>query len=117
MSYEFYKILHIFSVMILFTAIGTLAADATGKQSLRRLAGIAHGLALAIIFVAGFGLLAKLKLFGAIPAWAFVKIGIWLLLGLAPIALRRWPDWRVWVWSFVPVLGGIAAWLAVKKPF
>ena len=117
MSYEFYKVLHIFSVMLLFTAIGTVAAGQSSNESLRRLAGIAHGVALAVVLVAGFGLLAKLRMFGSIPGWVLVKLGIWMLLGLSPIPLRRKPEWRAWIWSLVPVLGGIAAWLAVKKPF
>ena len=65
MSYEIYKVLHVFAALLLFASLGTLAAvgsQATG--GLRRLAGIAHGVALAIIFVAGFGLMARLGLFG-----------------------------------------------------
>ena len=118
MSLEFYKVLHIFSVLLLFIALGTIAtAGDTQDRRLRRLAGIAHGIALAIILVAGFGLLAKLRMFGSIPGWVLVKFGLWFLLGLVVMPLRRRPEWRVWLWSLIPVLGGIAAWLAVTKPF
>ena len=53
MSYEFYKILHVFSAIVLFTSLGTLAAT-FGHDSgrLRRLAQIGHGIALALLFVA-----------------------------------------------------------------
>jgi hypothetical protein len=118
MSYFFYKIVHLFAVLLLFTSLGTLAAagsDAGGR--LRRLAGVAHGVAMAIILVAGFGLLARLGLFGAIPGWAWLKVVLWLLLGLAVLPLRRRPEWAVWLWSLIPIIGGLAAWLAVKKPF
>lgn len=117
MSYEFYKILHIFSVLMLFTALGTAAAGEAAGDRLRRLAGVAHGVALALILVAGFGLLAKLRILGSIPGWVLIKFSLWFLLGLAPLGLRRRPEWRTWIWSLMPVLGGLAAWLAVKKPF
>jgi hypothetical protein len=118
MSYEFYKILHIFSVLLLFTTLGTVAA-ASGSDNarLRRLAGIAHGVALALIFVAGFGLMAKLRIFGSIPGWILVKFSLWFLLGLAVVPLRRRPQWTVWLWPLLPIVGGFAAWLAVTKPF
>jgi len=118
MSYEFYKILHIFAVFVLFTALGTVAAaGTTGGGTLRRLGGVAHSIALAIILVAGFGLLAKLRMFGSIPGWVLIKLGLWLLLGLAVVPLRRRPEWTVWLWPLMPVIGGLAAWLAVTKPF
>ena len=118
MSLEFYKVLHIFSVLLLFISLGTIATAGKSQDGrLRRLAGIAHGVALALILVAGFGLLAKFRMFGSIPAWVLVKFGLWFLLGLAPIALRRRPEWGPWLWSLIPILGGLAAWLAITKPF
>ena len=70
-----------------------------------------------LILLAGFGLLAKLRMFGSIPGWVIVKLGIWSLLGVAAVPLRRKPEWRPWLWPALPVLGGVAAWLAVTKPF
>lgn len=118
MSYETYKVLHVFAVLLLFTSLGTLAA--TGENSsdgLRRLAKIAHGVALAVIFVAGFGLLARLGMFGEIPLWAWAKIGLWLALGLSVLPLRSRPQWVTSLWLAIPVIGGLAAWLAIRKPF
>jgi len=118
MSYEFYKILHVFSALLLFTSLGTLAASANSDSGrLRKLAGIAHGVALTIIFVAGFGLLARLGMFGAIPTWAWLKIGLWLMLGLVVVPLRRKPEWATALWLLIPVVGGSAVWLAIAKPF
>ena len=118
MSYEFYKILHVFSVLFLFTSLGTLAATArSDSDRLRRLAGVAHGISLAIIFIAGFGLMARLGMFGAIPVWAWFKIGVWLLLALVVLPLRRKPELATALWLSIPILGGIAVWLAVQKPF
>ena len=118
MSYEFYKVLHVFAALLLFSALGSLAVARIGQgEGMRRLAGIAHGIALVILFVAGFGLLARLGMFGEIPGWAWSKIGVWLLLGLASLLLRRRPEWAASVWLAVAALGGIAIWLAVHKPF
>ena len=118
MSYEFYKILHVFSALLLFTSLGTIAAAARSESGLlKKLAGIAHGIALTIIFVAGFGLMARLGMFGAIPMWAWLKIGLWLMLGLVVIPLRRKPEWATTLWLLIPVVGGLAAWLAIAKPF
>jgi hypothetical protein len=113
MTYETYKILHVFAVLLLFLSLGTVAAG--GR--LKRLAGVAHGVALVIILVAGFGLLARLALFAAIPAWAWLKIVLWLLLAIAVVPLRRRPEWATRLWLVLPFLGGLAAWLAIRKPF
>ncbi len=118
MSYEFYKVLHVFAVALLMTSLGTLATAGLGKgDRIHRVAKIAHGVALTIIFVAGFGLMARLGLFGGIPLWAWAKISLWLVLGLAVIPLRRRPEWVGRLWLVIPVVGGLAAWLAIQKPF
>ena len=118
MSYEFYKILHVLSVILLFTSLGTLAASVrSDSNGLRRLAGISHGIALAIIFVAGFGLMARLGMFGEIPVWAWLKIGLWLVLALIVLPLRRMPERATALWLAIPIVGGLAVWLAVLKPF
>ena len=118
MSYEFYKILHVLSVILLFTSLGTLAASARSESAgLRRLAGISHGVALTVIFVAGFGLMARLGMFGEIPMWAWLKIGLWLVLALIVLPLRRMPERATALWLSIPIVGGLAVWLAVLKPF
>ncbi len=118
MSYQFYNVLHVIGIVFLFTALGTLAATAASASApLRRLASIAHGVSLAVIFVAGFGLLARLGHFGDIPTWAWVKIGLWLVLGALVVPLKRRPEWAPALWLVAPVVGGLAAWLAIFKPF
>ena len=117
MSYEFYKILHVFSALLLVTALGTLAAAHSPNDRLRRLAGVAHGIALVLLLVAGFGLAARLQMFGNLPVWVYLKIGLWLLFGLAVVPLRRKPEWSPGIWAALPVMAGIAVWLAVSKPF
>jgi len=118
MSYEFYKVLHVFSAILLFTSLGTLAASAREDSGrLRTLARLGHGVALALLFVAGFGLMARLGMFGSIPVWAWLKIGLWLVLTLIVLPLRRLPGWVTALWISIPIIGGLAVWLAVQKPF
>ena len=118
MSYEFYKIMHVFSAFVIFTSLGTLAATIRHDSSrLRRIAQIGHAIALATLFVAGFGLMARLGMFGSIPVWAWIKIGLWLVLTLIVLPLRRQPGWVTALLISIPILGGLAVWLAVQKPF
>ena len=117
MSYLTYKILHLVAILFLFTSLGSLAVlGRTVDHRLRKLAGIVHGISVMVILVAGFGLLARLGFFGSIPTWAWLKMGVWLLLALAAWPLRRRPEWALALWLLLPALGGVAAWLAVAKP-
>jgi hypothetical protein len=118
MSYEFYNVVHVIGVIILFSALGALAATAGSRDArLRRWASVAHGVASAIIFIAGFGLLARLGHFGAIPLWGYLKMVAWAILALAVVPLRRRPEWAGALWLVLPVVGGVAVWLAVLQPF
>lgn len=118
MSYLTYKILHLVAILFLFTALGSLAVlGRSGDARGRRIAGIVHGVSIAVILVAGFGLLARLGHFGDIPGWAYAKIGLWLLLAVAAWPLRRRPELGAALWPALPVVGGLAAWLAVVQPF
>jgi hypothetical protein len=118
MSYEFYNIVHVIGVIVLYLALGVLAGTGgTTSAPLRKLAAIAHGVALAVIFVAGFGLLARLGHFGAIPLWAYLKMAMWALLAVIVVPIKRKPEWAAALWLAMPVIGGIAVWLAVSQPF
>jgi hypothetical protein len=45
--------------------------------------------------------------------WIWIKIGIWVLLGALPVALRR-PNQPIGALFFLtPILGAIAAWAAL----
>jgi hypothetical protein len=118
MSYELYRVLHIIGIVLLFTSLGALAAiGGRTDDRLRRFAAIIHGVAVAVILIAGFGLLARLKMFGGFPTWIWIKLGIWLTLAMAVLPLRRKSEFASWFFLAFPLLGGIAAWLAVYKPF
>ena len=123
MSYPFYKIVHIFAVLLLFTALGGAAMhNAQGgtraTNAKRGLVGMTHGIALMLILVAGFGAAGKAGFFeGGFPGWLIAKIVLWVVFGAALTPLSRVKGSGRVLWLVRPVLGGVAAWLAIAKPF
>jgi uncharacterized membrane protein SirB2 len=123
-SYEFYKVLHILGILVLFSSLGALAMLVSRGSSAQEVAGhrkflvMLHGVAMVIVFVAGFGLMARV---GVVmgkpwPTWIFLKLAIWLALGGAMVLVRKKPELgRVWLLAF-PVLGAVAAYVAAVKP-
>lgn len=121
MSYQFYKVIHLLGLMLLFFGFGGLLMAAYAKVELKKAARImafaCHGLGLLFIFVSGFGLAARLGLVQGLPTWVQAKIGIWLLLGVAISLVKRkgYIGWPVAV--LLLGLGTTAAFIAVNKPF
>ena len=118
MPHAFYNLLHLFGVMLLFAALGAvIAAAAAGEANprTRKLAGIAHGIALAIILVGGFGMLARLGIGGSWPLWVWAKLVIWVIFGAATVLVRRAGTKAAWLLVALPVLGAISAWLALYR--
>lgn len=77
--------------------------------------GIMHGLGLVLSLVAGFGLIAKLKLH-EFPIWIYGKLAIWVLLGGVGAIAARKNHLAGMVWVLVILLGFAAAYLATTKP-
>ena len=117
LSYAAYKVLHITSVLFVFTSLGALmlAARAGVDRRESKLAGMTHGIALILILVTGFGTLIRLGVHG-IPPWILFKMLIWLLLGGIILVVRRSPRLGTLLWWLLPLLGGAAAYLAIYKP-
>jgi len=128
MSYEFYKVLHLLCIFALVCTLGGLAVlalvgDPKGThRKVRKTLMIVHGVALFLIFVAGFGLMARKGIGigassdGSWPGWIFGKLGIWLAFGaLAAFMKPKAPVARNALW-IVPLLGGLGAYLAVVHP-
>ena len=121
MSLNAYRVIHILSMMLLFTALGGLllasrAGVTTGVS--RKTAGITHGIALILLLVTGFGALARLGLGNPAswPAWAWLKALIWLVFGGIIVLIRRSPRTSAALWWALPLLGALAAYLAIYKP-
>ncbi len=123
MSYEFYKVVHLFGILLLFTSLGGLAmlslrGGPEGEtKPLKKMLMILHGVALVVVFVAGFGLMARKGMMGSgWPGWLFGKLGIWLVFGgLATAVIKRPALGKVW-YVVLPLLGAVAAVLAIYQP-
>jgi hypothetical protein len=117
MSLLVYKVLHIFGILLAFVSLGGLTLRALaggGGDRGRRLASVSHGVALLVILVSGFGLLARLGL--GFPGWVWLKVAIWVVVGALVVAIRRLPQYATVYWFALPVLGALAAYVALTKP-
>lgn len=120
MSVNVYLIAHVVGITMVFMALGGAAIHALngGTREDNRSRGILaafHGAGLVILLVSGFGMLARLDL--GFSGWVGGKLAIWLLLAAALSILLRRPDKARILWWALPVLGGLAAWFGVSKPF
>jgi len=123
MTLAAYKLLHVLGMLFLFAALGgsvlvhRVRLEEAALARARKLVGITHGVALLLVAFAGFGALARLGLTDvALPLWVWGKIVLWVLLGAAPFALRKWPGLAGLFWWLLPLLGAAAAYLAFYKP-
>ena len=110
MDYTTYKIIHLIGIAALALGLGGMLAGGGNRKTF----AILQGIALLVMLVSGFGLLAKLHL--GFPHFAMVKVALWPVIGMLPMLLRRMK---------IPLLGGICimlalvgimAWLGVMKP-
>ena len=120
MPLEFYLVTHLVGVFMILLALGGISLHmingGTRTYPSRRFIGIIHGLGLLVTFIAGFGMLAKLGMMGALPTWVMIKLVIWLILGAIPVAFYRMPKASKLLFLAVLVLAGYAAVLGVYKP-
>lgn len=122
LPYQFYKVVHIVGIVLLATGLSGLAFSAAlGSAAVgwaRRYAFIFHGVGLFLVLLGGFGMLARLG-FGpevSWPGWIWVKAIIWGALGVAAMLPYRFPGTARAVLVALPLLGGLAAYMAIYKP-
>lgn len=123
-SYGVYKFLHLAAILALFLAVGgaTVHAANRGLRSENAARGVLaalHGVSLLLILVGGFGMLARLgiKHDWLFPLWLWGKLVIWSLFAFAMILPYRRPRLAKPLILLAPLLGAIAAFLALFKPF
>jgi hypothetical protein len=123
-SREFYEILHIVGIAMLFLAIGGVSVHAANGgtkavSSTRPLVGSIHGLGSLLVLVGGFGMLARIGFQhgGAFPNWLIVKLVVWVLLSVLVLLPYRRPSLARPFFVLMPVLAGVAAYMALYKPF
>ena len=117
-SHATYKVIHLLGIFLLFSGMGGLWAVAvssseTFRTSIRRLAIAAHGAAMLLILVAGFGMMARLQISHSWPLWIWIKVVIWVLLAGYPVLLKRQQKPSGILFFLAPVLGAVAAYAAL----
>lgn len=103
---------------MMFLSLGAAIARARfapEDKQLKKWISITHGVSMLVILVAGFGLLAKLGL--SLPAWAIVKLIIWLIFGGWIAVINRKAEATSLHWSVLGILGILATYIALYKPF
>lgn len=121
MSYHFYLFLHLASLFIAFLSLGgicfhVLAGGTKQNFSSRKSVAIMHGTTLLLVFITGFGLIAKAQYSFSTSPWLFGKMFCWLVIGMFPaIAYRRvLPRWGNIALVCVVAVAAVA--LVVFKP-
>ena len=121
---DFYEILHIAGIAMLFLAIGGVATHAAnggtkvGSQT-RGLMSSVHGVGALLILVGGFGMLARIgfKHGANFPGWLWVKLIVWLVLSAIVLLPYRKPALARPFIVVLPLLAGLAVYMALYKPF
>ena len=125
MPLQLYKVIHIVGLILLMSALGgaavrAMVGGATDTPPTRRLLAVLHGSGAFLMLLGGFGMLARLGIMaggGSFPGWVWVKLIIWGMLAVALMIPRRRPALARPLLLALPVLGGLAAYLAIYKPF
>lgn len=117
-SYATYKTVHYLGIFILVTALavalGRSHKEALNTDPWRKRLGMIHGVALFLVLLGGFGMLARLNV--GFPMWIVAKLAIWLVIG-GLIATRKSAAWSARALVLLPLLAALAAWIAYNKPF
>ena len=111
MDPNFYQVLHIIGISMVFLGYGALLARsmaAPENVSVRKLGSITSGIGLLLILVAGFGLISKLG-HSYTETWILVKFVIWLLLGGLIVLINRKPQLAMLLWCLLIALSATAA--------
>ena len=123
-SRNFYEIVHILGIALMFVAIGGVAVHAANggtkaESATRKLVSIGHGLGALLVLVGGFGMLARIGMqHGAgFPAWLWAKIGIWVVLSAVVLIPFGKPAFARPFFVLLPLRAGVAVYMAVYKPF
>jgi hypothetical protein len=122
-SHSFYNVVHVIGIALVVLALGgaavlALTAGTRDVRPTRRLLAILHGVGALLVLLGGFGMLARLGIVhgGGFPGWIWVKLAIWAAVAAALFLPYRRPAFARPLLLIVPVLIGLAAYMAIYKP-
>ena len=117
---QFYKALHIFGLFLATTSIGGIAIHAANggtraTSRTRALTAAGFGVGMLLSLAGGFGQAARLGMTNTaiFPGWLWAKIAIWVVVAVLSILPYRVPSLAKPIYLFVPVITGLAAYLAI----
>lgn len=129
MPFDFYKVIHLTGLFMLFLSFGgaiVLAVALKKVQTseildpsfkrIKSLTSAFHGLGLLFILVSGFGMLARLGGGMVLPPWVHPKLLIWVLSGGALFLVKKKPQYSVLWYILALAMGVTAALFAINKP-
>ena len=123
LSHQLYNVVHIVGIVLLASALGGAAVYGMAglppeSSRVRRLLAVLHGLGAFLILLGGFGMLARLGVMhgAGFPGWVWVKLVVWAVLAVALLAPYRRPALAKPMLFALPILGGLAAYMAIYKP-
>jgi hypothetical protein len=123
-----YKVVHIIGIVLVMSALGGAAVYAmiggastasAASPSPRRLLAVLHGIGAFLVLLGGFGMLARLGVMhgAGFPGWIWVKLAIWVVVAGALFLPYRRPALARPLLLSLPLLGGVATYMALYKPF
>ncbi len=115
---QFYYVLHMTGILMLFMGYGALLARSLAggeDRRVRRLGAITSGVGLIFILVAGFGLLSTIH-GNTFHGWVIAKIVVWIVLGAAIVAINRKPAAAMALWWITLGLGVVSSILVYYRP-
>jgi uncharacterized membrane protein SirB2 len=115
MSYEFYKIIHLFCIGLFLSCAGVLFWNSEKKKLFNILMGITS----VLILVSGMGLIARIGISHGEgwPIWLKLKVGIWVILTVGgPVVVKRFNPFKKGFYWLILALYFAAIYIANFKP-
>ena len=122
-SLNVYKLVHVLGILLVFSSFGALVLHALngGTKATnggRRMVTVSYGVGLFLVLLGGFGMLARLGIVqGGLPGWIWLKLVLWVAIGGLLALPYRMPGASRLLWLAGPLLGLLAAWAGLYKPF
>ncbi len=119
-SLEFYRWLHVVSLVMIFSGlVGLLGARFSGQpvsRSFERNMALVHGFGMLFMLIAGFGAMARLNYMNEWPWWIHVKLVAWLFMGVSMALAKRKAKWGAALLAVWLLVAGLGAYLGIFKP-